>query len=179
VGSNFSYTKLAAEPSGNYIFLADTDSNSLSVYAIDPASGFAAPAVGSPYRLSGAVSPITVTFDNSGKFAYVLNQASNSLAAYAINVAPQCSQSTNYNCGSTGLSALTYVGLYSTQGQNPQTVTVDQSNRFLYVSNMDTGSIGVFFIDQTTGALTPVAGSPFAAFTAAAGQGPGPITILQ
>jgi 6-phosphogluconolactonase (cycloisomerase 2 family) len=179
VGSFNSYTKLAVDPSGSYIFLADTASNSLSVYAIDQASGAAAAAVGSPYRASGALGPATVTFDNSGRFAYVLNQVSNNISVYAINVAPQCAQVTSSNCGQTGLSALTYVGLYNTGGLNPQNVVVDPSNRFLYVSNQDSGSIGVFFIDQTTGALTPTVGSPFAVFPSGAGNGPGPITILR
>ena len=39
---------------------------------------------------------------------------------------------------------------------------VDRTGRFFYVSNRGSNSIAAFTIDQTTGALTAVSGSPFA-----------------
>jgi len=42
-------------------------------------------------------------------------------------------------------------------------VAVDQSGRFLYVSNRNAGTVSGFRIDEATGALTAVPGSPFAA----------------
>src|SRR5882762_3870585 len=42
------------------------------------------------------------------------------------------------------------------------TAAATMRKRFLYVSNNGTNDISVFSIDTTTGALTPVPGSPFA-----------------
>jgi 6-phosphogluconolactonase len=52
-------------------------------------------------------------------------------------------------------------GLVSTQGDEPRAVVGDRAGRFLYVCNRDTSSIAVFAINAASGALTPIAGSPF------------------
>jgi 6-phosphogluconolactonase (cycloisomerase 2 family) len=47
-------------------------------------------------------------------------------------------------------------------GAGPNALIVDNLSKFLYVVNGRANSISVYAIDQTTGALTAVAGSPFA-----------------
>ena len=85
-------------------------------------------------------------------FAYAANNASNDVSAYTINA-------------TTG--ALTPVpGSPFAAGLNPVTVTVHPSGQFAYVANAFNGGIGdvsAYTINATTGALTPVPGSPFAA----------------
>jgi 6-phosphogluconolactonase (cycloisomerase 2 family) len=48
---------------------------------------------------------------------------------------------------------------------NPSSVTTDPSGKFLYVTNENPAdnTVSAYVIDANTGALTPVAGSPFAA----------------
>lgn len=50
-------------------------------------------------------------------------------------------------------------------GYSDGAVTTDPSGKFLYVANVEDGNISAFSIDWTTGALTPIAGSPFATGT--------------
>jgi 6-phosphogluconolactonase (cycloisomerase 2 family) len=40
-------------------------------------------------------------------------------------------------------------------------VAIDASNKFLYAPNGNDNTISGFSIDPSTGALTPIAGSPF------------------
>ncbi|OLD15387.1 MAG: hypothetical protein AUJ01_12260 [Acidobacteria bacterium 13_1_40CM_3_65_5] len=48
-------------------------------------------------------------------------------------------------------------------GPVPFGVAVDHSGRFLYVSNRNAGTVSGFRIDEATGTLTAVPGSPFVA----------------
>ncbi|HET9306755.1 MAG TPA: beta-propeller fold lactonase family protein [Candidatus Sulfotelmatobacter sp.] len=54
-----------------------------------------------------------------------------------------------------------------TTSTEPQQIVVDSSGKFVYVDLLTTNQIAGFSIDSSTGALTPVPGSPFAA-----GNGP-------
>jgi 6-phosphogluconolactonase len=63
---------------------------------------------------------------------------------------------------------LTPIGSAVAVGVDPQFVTADPSGKFLYVSVLGVGNAGSlqgFSIDPSSGALTSIAGSPFAAGT--------------
>jgi 6-phosphogluconolactonase len=92
---------------------------------------------------------------STAEFAYVVNEYSNNISAYAINA-------------STG--ALTQVqGSPFATGYGAYAVAIDPTGRFAYVANSGTGSsknlgnVSAFAINERSGALTPVQGSPFAA----------------
>ena len=83
-------------------------------------------------------------------FVYVTNYGANSVSAYALD-------------DSTGMLTEVRGSPFAT-GIQPAGVAVDRSNRFLYVANNFFGSAGnlsAYAIDGTTGALTPLQGSPF------------------
>lgn len=87
------------------------------------------------------------------QFAYVANFSSNSVNVYSIN-------------GDTG--ALTLLSAVSATA--PIHVTIAPSGKFVYVANyVAAGTISAFSVNPTTGALTPVPGSPFAAGTSPRG----------
>jgi DNA-binding beta-propeller fold protein YncE len=95
---------------------------------------------------------------NVPRFAYVANQKENTVSIYTVNAA-------------TG--QLRHNGYVAT-GTGPRSVTVDPLSRFAYVT---TSQVGVFAytINTTTGALTAVAGSPFATGANPTGRdAPGP-----
>jgi 6-phosphogluconolactonase len=46
---------------------------------------------------------------------------------------------------------------------NPSQIVVDSSGMFVFVTLTDTNQVAAFLINQSTGALTPVSGSPFSA----------------
>ena len=125
---------------------------SVSGYTIDPTTGAFTAVAGSPFE--AGVEPTAVAVDLKGKFAFVVNKDPNeSISAYSI--------------GPSGV--LTPVPGSPFPGEfGSRAVAVDPSSKFVYVANSvvgDThpGSISGYTIDPSTGALTVIAGSPFAA----------------
>jgi YVTN family beta-propeller protein len=104
----------------------------------------------------GAVNPESITVDPAGKFAYVASSgcaAQGYVSMYTINP-------------TTG--ALASVGPpVPTNDESTDSVTVDPSGKFVYVTSsgdvwdIDFGSIVTFSINPTTGALTPTTGGIF------------------
>jgi DNA-binding beta-propeller fold protein YncE len=100
--------------------------------------------------------PFSVAVDPSGRFAYVANQGDGTVSAYTID-------------STTG--ALTQLGNSPfLAGRAPVSVAVDPSGKFAYVANecvssndCSSGTVSAYTIDSTTGALTQLSNSPFAA----------------
>jgi 6-phosphogluconolactonase len=157
---------VAVDPSGKFAYVANECGDVLcsvgnvSAYTINGTTGALSPVPGSPFAAGRA--PFSVAVDPSGKFAYVANECGDVLcsvgnvSAYTIN-------------GTTGaLSPVT--GSPFAAGRFPRSVAVDPSGKFAYVANecgdafcSVSGNVSAFTIDGTTGALSPVTGSPFAA----------------
>ena len=101
----------------------------------------------------GAVDPQSIAVDPAGKFAYVMNGGCNGgvdgyVSMYTINPT---------------IGALASIGppvFTHDYGSYPQTVTVAPSDKFVYVTDSgnvwdpDAGSIAMYSINVTTGALT-------------------------
>lgn len=79
------------------------------------------------------------------RFVYAVNADSNNISAFAVDA--------------TGALNAT-PQLFST-GSKPNSVAADASGRFLYVANGGSNEVSAYAIDAQTGALQPVAGSPF------------------
>ncbi len=127
----------------------------ISAYTVSPNTGALTPVSGAPFVT--AIDPLSMTEDPSGNFAFVAT-AEGQISVYKINA-------------TTG--ALTLVtGSPFNNGANQagfHDITVSPSGKFLYTSRFTPdSSVLVFAINQTTGALTPAAGSPFAIGTGAA-----------
>ncbi len=148
---------VAVDPTGKFLYGSDFAGHSLLAYTINPATGKTTQIAGGNYP-TGARLPYSVAVDPTGKFIYVANQqdslggTAGTISAFAINSA-------------TG--ALTAVaGSPFTAGVTPFAVAVDPKGKFVYVANSGTalvaGTVSAFSINATSGALTPVAGSPFA-----------------
>jgi 6-phosphogluconolactonase (cycloisomerase 2 family) len=150
VGS-FGAESLSVDPSGRFLYVADTASNTLSAFGIDNASGALTLLGGSPVSSS---DPIAITVDPTGRFAYVASTSpSNSVSAFAIDP----------------LSGnLTAIGAPLAAGSAPNSVAVDPSGRFVYVANVGIASynISAYRIDPLSGALSEITGSPFDAGSA-------------
>jgi 6-phosphogluconolactonase (cycloisomerase 2 family) len=146
-------------PGGKFAYTANFISSDISVFSIDAASGALAPIAGSPFAAGS--SPYGLAFHPSGKFAYVANYASNNVLAFAVDA-------------TTG--ALTPIaGSPFSQGTSVGAgLTFDPAGKFLYagagVGGAPSSSISAYAIDPTTGALTPIAGSPLVV-------GPGPVAV--
>ena len=69
---------------GRFAYIANRQSNSISGFGIDPASGALVPLGGSPFASNGT-TPTALTVDPNGQFLYVANSGSNTVSAYSIN----------------------------------------------------------------------------------------------
>lgn len=140
---------VAVDPSGKFAYVANFFSHDVSAYSIDSTTG----ALTSIGDFQAAIAPDSVAVDPSGKLAYVAIATPpynpvNEVLAFNID-------------GTTG--ALTTVGLPVAAGTAPASVAVDPLGGFVFVANVISNNDSVYAINGTTGALTPVPGSPFAA----------------
>lgn len=145
------------DPSGRFAFVPSLDGNTAAgailAYTIDATTGALTAVAGSPFP--AGTYPNVVTVDPSGKFAYVANIDSAEISAYTINT-------------SSGALTPTAGSPFAAGGPNtfPRAVTVDPSGKFAYVPSGIVGTAGqvwAYSINRTTGALTAITGSPFAA----------------
>jgi len=74
---------VTVDPTGRFVYAANSGSNDVSAFSIDPYNGVLIPVGGSPYPAGTA--PSSVTVDSSGKFVYVTNASSNNISGYSIN----------------------------------------------------------------------------------------------
>jgi 6-phosphogluconolactonase (cycloisomerase 2 family) len=126
------------DPSGKFAYVVNSQSNSVSAFTIDLASGALTEVAGSPF--AAGTGPNSLTVDQSSKFVFVTNASGNNVSAYTI--------------GSTG--ALTPVaGSPFAAGSSPNSVKVDPTGKFAYVVNLGTPSqsISEYAIDPASGRL--------------------------
>jgi len=138
--------------SNNFLYVTESEGQGGSVYAyaVNTATGDLTPVAGSPFD-TGVLQPAQgMAVDPTGKFLYIMEPNTNQVAAFTI----------------AANGALTAVAgsPFDTKDTRPVAAAVDASGSYLYVSNQmsSDGSVSAFSINSTTGALTPIAGSPFA-----------------
>src|SRR5262249_6572334 len=140
---------VVVDPSGSFVYVANSSTTDISAYQINPNNGSLTPLGNVPGRLgpnsiavTKGASPVTYV----PKFAYAANLGSNNISAFTIN---------------GGSGALAKTGDFS--GTDPFAVAVDPLGRFAYVGNeaVDINNksvVSAFTINSVTGALTAVPG---------------------
>ena len=164
------------DPSGKYLLVTNNFSSgggissggAVSVFSIDASTGALSP-LGSPVPAN--TNPTEILFTHSGQFVYVTN--------------PEIGMVTGFSFTNGVLSLVPGTPVSSGQGGGALGLAVDASDQFLYVTNPSatnpppnqatTGNISGFNIDATSGALTPMIGSPFT--STVGGAGPTSITV--
>jgi 6-phosphogluconolactonase (cycloisomerase 2 family) len=152
------------DPSGKYLLVSNNFSNSISVFSINASTGALSEVAGSPFYANSDPTEILIT--PSGNFVYVTN--------------PGIGMVTGFSFSSGVLTTVPNSPIFS--GLGAAGLTVDSGGRFLYVTNPSAlnplvatiGNISGFNIDPSTGALTPIIGSPF---TSSQGDGPTSIAV--
>ncbi len=134
-----------------FAYVVAPDSQSLSYYAADPVTGQLRNR--GYFSIGGGFFGLVV--DPLGRFVYATSSAS--ILEYAANA-------------DGSLTSIGSLGGVSLGGAGYQQPVIDPAGKFLYAAASN--SVAAFAINQGTGALTSVAGSPFAA-----GMLPGPIVI--
>jgi 6-phosphogluconolactonase len=147
-------TSVAVDPSGKFVYVANQIAQFISAFTINASTGELMAVPGSPF--AAGVGPVSVAVDPSGKFVYVADTSHATVSAFIINAA-------------TGMLTAVAGSPFAAGHSGPRAVAVDPSGKFVYVANRSTsdkptdGCVSAFTINASTGALTAVAGSPFAA----------------
>jgi 6-phosphogluconolactonase (cycloisomerase 2 family) len=124
--------------------------NAVCTYAIDPVNGYPGGSFSTlvPQSTSCAgtgVDGLEVVVTPSGSFAMVTNPGSNSVSVFRM---------------SSGL--LTEVpGSPFSAGSVPEHIAISRDGRFVFVGNSNSDDVTVYQLDNATGKLAPVPGSPF------------------
>ena len=149
---------LAITPDSRYA-LANNSHNQLCAYTLDPNSGAPTP-VGSDLNaiptacIATGSGPIAVAVHPGGRWVAVANMLSNNVSMYSF-----------------AAGAFTIVGGSPfSSGTQPQAVAFSSDGRYLFTSNYGSGDSSVFSVNASTGALTPLSGSPVQV-----GSKPGPV----
>jgi 6-phosphogluconolactonase len=140
---------LAIDPAGSFLYVANAQSNNISVFAIDGTSGNLTEVPNSPF--STGLHVLNMQLTPSGNFLYISaaggisGTTNGSIAGFSVNAG---------QLASLGVTT-------SSDGPNPTGLTIDPSGSFLYASNFSSNSISIFAVGSS-GSLAKVAGSPIA-----------------
>ena len=133
-----------------YVFVGNEGSNDVSAFAVNDVTGALTAVPGSPF--STGTNPRALTLYGNTYFLYVANAGSDTVSAFAVD----------YRAG--GLIPLSPATTATGKGPSSMAVEPSFGSPYLFVANSaGSNDISAFVIDQGTGSLTPVAGSPFPA----------------
>jgi 6-phosphogluconolactonase (cycloisomerase 2 family) len=158
VWAHWGPTRIASDSGGYRLYVANQGSHDVSAYFINRDNGFLTPVPGTNFPTAGWSTDIVV--HPSDKFVYVTTSDDNkSLPSSANSV-------TAFSVASDGSLVSVPGSPFETSGEE-LAVAVDPSGKFLYATGVRTDSdytsvIDGYSIDQASGALTPLPGSPFA-----------------
>jgi 6-phosphogluconolactonase (cycloisomerase 2 family) len=136
----------AIDPAGRFVFVTDTTAPQISVFALDGATGALSAVVGSPFAMAAGALANDVTLDPGGHFLFTTNASTRDLSVFAVN-------------DTTGaLSEITGSPFaYSLSGsESPQSISIDDTGRYAYVSAYQDARIRSFAVDPQSGALSPL-----------------------
>ncbi|HEU5340046.1 lactonase family protein [Edaphobacter sp.] len=141
VATGFFPQGIAVDPSGRFVYTANSDDNSVSMFRVDQVTGLLTPT--SPATVAAGWSPSGVTIHPSGKFAYVTNEDDSTVSMYTIDP-------------DTGVLTPMKPASVATAG-SPFGIAISPSGKFAYVPGTYSADnrVSEYTIDQTTGVLTP------------------------
>src|SRR5271154_266690 len=74
---------IGIDPSGKFVYTANSDDNTVSMFTVNQTTGVLTPTT--PPAVAAGNSPLSVTVDPSGRFAYAANQDDDTISMYNIN----------------------------------------------------------------------------------------------
>jgi 6-phosphogluconolactonase (cycloisomerase 2 family) len=145
-GTNFA--GLTIDSKGQFLYAPDSGNNKVFSFSIG-ASGALTPVAGSPF--STGKQPVSVAVDANNAFLYTANKGSDDISGFTVKdgVLTQI----------TGSPFPSIAG--STTPVQPDFITIDPSNFFVYVGNAGSINMSGFAINLADGTLVGVSNSPF------------------
>jgi len=160
---------VAVPPAGNYLYVANQFTNTVSAFAYDGTSGALTAVGGSPYPAcaspSVCIAPAAVAISQNGTFLFVANQGSNNVTSFALCVV------TSATC-STPNGTMTQVGTPVTAGEQPVAIAEDPNFNFVYVADYASNQVSQYAFSPGSGVLTPLSNP-----TISTGTSPVSITV--
>jgi 6-phosphogluconolactonase len=156
------FYELRSDPSGAFLY---GSADGVRIYSVNSSTGALTEVAGSPFRapqVGADGGPIAVS--PNGKFLFYSDHLGN-ITTFSISA-----------------GTLAPNGIVVEDDNQPYHFAVDPAGSFLYVANHSDFSpegsqFSVFAIDQSSGALSPVPGSPFGFENGSGGSGPAGIAI--
>jgi 6-phosphogluconolactonase (cycloisomerase 2 family) len=148
-GTGSSSRAVKADPTGKFLYVANTFSGDISAFGINAGTGALSPVPGSPFPIEAGVNGIAI--DPTGAYLYAISGSSGNLWEFSIDAAGVLHNLTG--------SPLLIDAAVSDSGA----VTIDPSGKYLYVTGDATSvtSIYAFTIDPATGVASPIAGAVY------------------
>ena len=151
--NNLAFTCETTDPSHQFLYLSATVAGGsppgeMLIYSIDQNTGALTAILGSPFATTAPIG--CIQFERTGKFGYASSiiDGTNQLLAYSRDA---------------GTGALTQISNITLNGTALK-VAVDPQGQYLYAATIALSNPAQAYgysIDSTTGALTPVPGTPF------------------
>lgn len=135
---------VAVDPSGHFVYVANYNSQSVSMFSINAADG-SLTSIGADVATGGYQSR-SIVVDPTGRFVYVTNALSNTVSALSIGSGGALTR-LDADPGTPGEQNFS-VGAY------PYFIAVSPTGRFLYVANRNGTTVSVLSVDTVTGMLT-------------------------
>jgi 6-phosphogluconolactonase (cycloisomerase 2 family) len=143
-----------ADPLNRFVFVAYAESSvatqeSIIALKFDPNTGV----------LTRSAAPVSVKRSHgllphpSGKYLYVLDEDTNAIAAFSVD---------STNGALTAVAGSPFAVISSGTTGEIIAGAIDPSGKYLYVADFNASNIAAFAIDQQTGKLAAINGSPFA-----------------
>ena len=152
------------DPSGKFLYATDPGAPTVGAFAFDSAQGSLSEIQGSPYPVGK--QPFAIATDPAGKFLYVDNfnssyQTTNPPSTYDGSISA-------FTIDPEGGALTPVTGSPFAAGINSRYVVVDPTGHFAYASSttyttgyLSYATILSYAINVSTGALTPLSGSPW------------------
>jgi 6-phosphogluconolactonase (cycloisomerase 2 family) len=148
---------LTVDPTSRFVFAADQDApGGVFAFTIDASTGALTTVPGSPFLIGSNAAPVQtgqIVVDPSGSFVYVTLPAAGQVAGFSINASSGVLTPISGSPFAAGNGSFA-IAVNNAPGPGPFN---------MYVANETADSISGYNINATTGALTPVVSSPFAA----------------
>lgn len=151
-------------PSGHFVYLG-TRFSGVGAFSFDQETGMVKPVSGSPFPAQRRTRELVI--HPSGRFLYASNGYSNSVSAYRIDEKTgglEQLPDSPYLVGDFAdidYLSITMFDVPSEAGGLPHAIDIDPQGKFVFVPNKAAASTSVFRVNQSTGRLVPVPGSPF------------------
>ncbi len=136
-------------PSGKYLYQVDSNSN-LWLFDVDSATGTLTMPAGPPQAVVGPGTTNYGTVDPYGRFLYVSDDAGDNIYGFQISQTDgtlTAIPGSPFNGSAFNLSS-------------PEFVITDHTGSYLYAVNLNTATVSAYTINQSSGAIAPLATNP-------------------